>query len=233
MQFIKVNSAGEAVAPIVDRLSQLVDSRQKILLFLTGGSSLKICVEVFDKLAGQDLSNLTVTLSDERYVDPTNDQSNWQQLQVSGIKLGTAKKIPVLSGKNRLPTAQDFNQNLVQAFDEADTVVAFLGIGPDGHVAGILPGSPNIMSTDMGVTYADSEVAGDSPAGVLRGVDRITITPSAIARIDEAFVLVFGEAKHTALDNLEKTLELEQMPAQALKQVNNLIIYNDYKGNDI
>lgn len=233
MNFYKTNSPDPVAEIIADKISSRLLDGQKIFWLVTGGSAIKIEAKASSLLNQYDLSNLIVTLTDERFGPIGHRDSNWFQLEQAGFELPGAKLLPVLTGNERQKSTKEFAKNLKNSFAECDYCLGIFGIGPDGHVAGILPGSPDIKTSEMAVGYDDEEVKLDSPEGVIRSIDRITMSAAAIARLDEAIVCAFGETKHTWLDKLEEDLPIEQNPAQALKQAGNLLIYNDYKGEDI
>lgn len=234
MIFYKLDSPNQVMAEIIaKKIADKLNSGQKVFWLVTGGSGIGLGAEISKLLNNLPLENLSVTLTDERFVPVGAKDSNWYQLQQAGFNLPNAKLIPILAGGDLTRTAQSFAQNLEKCFSESDFSIAIFGIGPDGHVAGILPGSPAVTSAALAAGYKDEEVTVASPEGVLRGVGRITITPKAFPRLDEAIASVFGVSKKQALDKLEEDLSLQQQPAQALKQVSNLTIYNDYKGETL
>ena len=61
----------------------------------------------------------------------------------------------------------------------------------------------------------------------------MTTTPAALARLDEAVVYALGESKWPVIDQLEDDLPLNDQPAQALKQIPKLTIFNDHRGEKI
>ncbi len=233
MRFYKLDSPEIISKIIAEKISEKLISGQKVFWIVTGGSAIRVALGVSKLLANQNLENLTVTLTDERFGTVGHRDSNWQQLIQAGFSLPSAKLLPVLQGQDRRKSTDYFSKSLAKNFDSCDYSLGIFGIGPDGHVAGILPGSPNIDSGEMAIGYSDDQVRIASPDGVKRGGDRITMSAAAIARLDEVIVCAFGEAKHQWLDKLEKDLPIEQNPAQSLKQVKNLLIYNDYKGGEI
>lgn len=97
----------------------------------------------------------------------------------------------------------------------------FFGIGPDGHTSGILPGSPALTSSDLACNYVSDPYT------------RITTTPTALQHISEAVVYTTGEAKWPVLEQLSSAVPMRQQPAQLLKKIPILTIYNDCKGEQL
>ncbi len=134
--------------PVIDYLSltirQKLDEGKKLLWLIPGGSSIPIVAAVSKQLQGDDLSNLTVTLTDERYGPVGHADSNWQQLRDAGLNLPGANLQPVLRGKDIDTTAADYSATIAKDLEDCDYKLGFIGIGADGHTAGILPASPAV-----------------------------------------------------------------------------------------
>lgn len=215
--FKKLTDGDQIADAIAVLLRQHLDAGKEVLWLIPGGSAIAIVMKVAERLVQQDLSHLSVTLTDERYGEVDHADSNWHQLEDLGFQLERAKLYPVLTGADREQTTKEYAKTLEQLMDDNDYSLGFFGIGPDGHTAGILPGSPAVASS----AYAESYVAPN--------FERITMTPRAIARLDEVVVYAMGEAKWPIFDQLETDLPLDKQPAQALKQVAQVIIFNDHK----
>lgn len=229
MKFVKAGSIEPAADYITKALLKRLNDNQKVLWIVTGGSNIKIATKVANNLAasGCRLKRLSITLSDERFGPINHADSNWQQLHEAGFIAKGAKLVPILSGSDLAKTANDFSNQLADMFSSCDYSIGIFGMGPDGHVAGILPGSPAINTSKLAAGYKDSELPAQSPEGVKRGVDRITMAPAAIAKLDEAVLCALGKSKHLLIDKLKNNLSLNQNPAQALKKAGKLIVYSD------
>jgi 6-phosphogluconolactonase/glucosamine-6-phosphate isomerase/deaminase len=178
----------------------------------------QIAVAVSHLLTGQDLSRLTVSLADERFGKPGHADSNWRQLLDAGFSVPGATVVPVLTGAARETTTQKWGIQLTQLLNTSNYRIALLGIGPDGHTSGILPGSEAVTSRDVVTSYDGG------------GYQRITTTPAGLRLVDEAVVYAVGESKRTALQNLQKLLSVSEQPAQLLKSISKVTVYNDEIG---
>lgn len=220
MKFVKISETEPVAVFISDRLKSHLKQSQTVLWLVPGGSAIPIVARVSQLLTGQDVSNLYVTLTDERYGSVGQADSNWQQLLDAGFDLPGAQLLPVLSGKNRHQTTLGFSDRLDKWLHQADYRLGFFGIGPDGHTAGILPGSPAVHAKGYAVDYDAN-------------FERITMTFPAIAMLDEAVVYAAGEAKRPVLDQFETAKPLTEQPAQILKQIKELTVFNDYRGETV
>ncbi len=221
--------------PLVEYLSEVIESHLRadrhVLWLAAGGSAIEVAVDVSKLLGPRDLHNLVVTLTDERFGDIGHIDSNWQQLKQAGFSLSGASLIPVLKGRDLEATGRSFSDNLDLAMKDADYRIGLFGIGSDGHTAGILPGSPAAISTDMAVSYEDND--NHEASGVKRGISRITMSGRAIAQLDEAVVYATGEAKWPQLRLLADTIDVVKQPAQSLKLVSKLTIFTDMKKESV
>lgn len=197
-------------------INKKLQGGRKVLLFLSGGSFVPIEVEISKKIKEEHSSNLTITLADERFGCVGHPDSNWFHLQESGFEIKNAEIIPILQGENIKETSDKFENTLNSEFKKADYKLALLGIGADGHTAGILPSSDALRSSGL-VCFYNTEL-----------YNRITVTPSAISLLDEVIVYANGKEKWTAIENLYKDIDIALEPAQILKKVPLLTIFTDY-----
>lgn len=221
IKFRKIDSTYPAAAYVSAVIADKLSAGQSVLWLLPGGSAMAVATQAAELLAdsASDLSKLYVSLSDERFGAPGHPDSNWQQLFEQGLKLPGARLQPVLLGDDLEQTIKHYSQTLASNFAKLDYKIALLGIGPDGHIAGIKPGSPAINSGELAAGYEWEDFT------------RLTMTPEAIERLDEVVCYATGEAKRAALENLDKDLPLGTEPAQILKAVPSATVYNDIKGD--
>lgn len=209
---------------VADYISAIVADKLKdkksVFLLFTGGSGVDIGVEIAGQLSGLDLSNLTATLTDERYGPVGHPDSNWQQLSDKGLSLPGAELLPVLSGKPAADAAKQYSENLKNGFEQSDYSIGLIGVGPDSHIAGIKPLSPAIEAKDLATYYKWDDF------------ERLTMTFPAILRLDTAVSYIAGAAKKPAFETLRAEKPLAKYPSQILKQVKQAIIFNDIIGEE-
>lgn len=219
MKFVKISSIDEVVGYLVELISAKLSADKAVLWLVSGGSAIKIEKEVASRLsAAARLNNLTVLLADERYGPPGHPDSNWEQLKQAGFLLPGAQFMPILSDKSIEETTAQFSYILKRSLLEHDYKVGLFGMGVDGHTAGILPASPAVSSPELAVHYDGGEY------------QRITCTAAAITNLDEAILYAVGAEKSIMLDKLSSKVGINEQPAQVLKKVPKLTIFNDQRG---
>ncbi len=177
-----------------------------VLWIVPGGSNVPVVVRVLELLQDARLDRLALLPSDERYGPVGHSDSNVHALKQAGLRLGSARLEPILTGKPFADTVADADARVATLVADADTVVSFLGMGADGHIAGILPDSPAADSQEWVVGY-------DAPR-----FRRITLTPRALGTAAITIVGAFGAAKLPALERLRSNeLSVAEQPAQLLK----------------
>jgi 6-phosphogluconolactonase len=130
---------------------------------------------------------------DERAVPPTDPENNFGQAWQAFIK-----HVPIPSGQvHRIRTdlapeaaahiyAAELEAFFGSAWPEFDLVL--LGMGEDGHVAALFPGSPALAERTQPVTVSTAEYQG-------RPAQRVTLTLPAINAARHVLLLVSGAAK--------------------------------------
>jgi 6-phosphogluconolactonase/glucosamine-6-phosphate isomerase/deaminase len=222
MRFYKTADPKIPAQKLAKSISEHLEKGEKVLWLAGGGSGIVVAVETCRLLNDSgNLKGLTFTLTDERFGEVGHADSNWQQLIDAGFSLAGANLMPVLTGKDIETTAKDFASVLSEQIKKADYAIGLFGMGADGHTAGILPNSPAVNAEGYASFYSTPQFG------------RVTMTFDAIKNLDEAVLYAVGEAKHKMLDKLEQDLELSEQPAQILKKINRLSIYNDYKGEEV
>ncbi|MDB5175197.1 MAG: hypothetical protein JWM81_55 [Candidatus Saccharibacteria bacterium] len=223
MQFIQTTDRSLGAAALRTRLIKELNEGLKVLWLVSGGSNIPLSVAVMNTLPEALTSKLTIMLIDERHGPVGHADSNGSQLLIAGFDHKQAHIVPVLVGDRTLEeTRESYDTAARMAFTDADIVIGQMGIGVDGHIAGILPGSIALDSTDFVAAYTTDEYA------------RLTLTSHAIKRLNAAYVFAFGDDKTATLERLEnETLPYSEQPAQILKELPEVYIFNDLIGDKI
>lgn len=218
MQFIYTTGESDTgPQKLLDSLSDALSLHSRVLWLVPGGSNIAIAARVMQQLPDALLAKLHIMLTDERYGEVDHPDSNFRQLREAGFDPRDATFIPTLVPNASLEaTAASYADNFAREADEAGYIIAQFGIGGDGHIAGILPGSPAFTTDKLAAGYHTETF------------ERVTLTFAALKRIDEAYAFVFGEAKRSALETLKRgPLPLSEQPAQILREIPEAYVYND------
>ncbi len=203
------------------KIKEQLSSGKKVLWLLSGGSGSKIAIEADKQLTGVDLSNLTVSMTDERYGLIGHKDENWQQLLDAGLKLNGAKLYRPLIGKDISETTAEFNEWLKNQLSINDYKIGIFGMGSDGHVCGIKPNSKAVNSDNL-AEFIESDFM------------RITITFNLVKQIDEAVIQASGiDKKSTIKDLIYNDIPLIDQPAQILKNIQKSIFYTNNKREEL
>jgi 6-phosphogluconolactonase len=192
--------ADTAAAAIADRLAAGLAARGHASLVATGGRSPG---PVYDRLAQADLDwpHVAVTLSDERHVDVDSPNSNARLLRerLFAGRAAAAQYLPLT----------DYAEGVLRKLMPFDAVM--LGMGEDGHIASLIPGSPvmaQAMDPEGQALTAESPQGFGSPP-----VARITLTLSALLQSRAIFLLIAGEAKRQVIS---RAAAGEDLPVAAI-----------------
>jgi 6-phosphogluconolactonase len=170
-------------------------ARGRASLVATGGRSPG---PVYDRLCDADIdwAHVAVTLSDERQVDAASPNSNARPLRERLLK-GRAAQAQFLP-------LTDYAEGVLRKLMPFDAVM--LGVGEDGHIASLIPGSPvmaQAMDPDGATLIAESPQGFGSPP-----VARITLTLAALLQSRAIFLLIAGEAKRQVIARAEAGADL-------------------------
>ena len=217
MRFIHASDWHPATAVLQARLEQELTTGKKVLWLISGGSNVTASVQLMQNLAADLTKNLTIMAADERYGLVGHADSNEAQLLAAGFPLKQATLIQILQPDTSFAaTADRFDRLARQAFASNEIIIAQLGMGADGHIAGILPHSEAVTSPDFVAAYASQPF------------QRLTLTHHALKRLSAAYVLAFGADKQPALELLTtKLVPYAEQPAQLLKELPEAYVFSD------
>lgn len=201
-----------------------------VLLMLSGGSALEL-------LDGFDVSVLgpqvAITVLDERFsADPS--VNNWKQIEASGfyekaknVGCEMIVTIPVV-GEKLEEFADRWEKDLrrwVQRHPHR-RVLATVGIGGDGHVAGLSPFPENPEKFTEFVFTGDWVVG---YGGNLEPRERVSVTAEFMEKkIDTAFVYVVGEEKRQAWEKvIANDGRMAETPARILREMDDVRVFTD------
>lgn len=225
MNIQEIGSPADASRILERRIRDKIERNCPVLLLVSGDAPAAIAAsactalsEAFSRRAEQLKLLLTITLADERFGETGHQDSNWSLLMDHGFPAASCTCVPVLQGNDESKSAFEytvsrFNTFLGEAVRRSRNgdifVIAAVGIGEDGHTAGILPDSPASAIDPRGTVYA---------TGYRSALfKRITITPAFFPFIDFALVRLPGSESGQVLASLLAEASPAEQPAQLLK----------------
>ena len=158
-------------------------------IVLTGGSTPGKAYERAAALE-PDWSKVELWWGDERAVPPEDERSNYRLAKETLLDRLTEQPAEVHRIRGELQPA-DAAGELDSDLEDVQLDLLLLGLGPDGHVASLFPGSPQLGIEDRRAT--------SGPAGLEPWVDRITFTMPEIRSASRIVFLVAGEGKAEAV----------------------------------
>jgi 6-phosphogluconolactonase len=182
---------------------------------VTGGSTPGPAYDHLSK-APLDWSKITVTLTDDRWVDPASSDSN-ERLVRSRLLVGEAARANFLPLKDAHASPREGAaavNGALRALAPFDAVL--LGMGADGHVASLFPGSPDLAAAldPRGEPFAIGvPMAGEKPY-----VPRISLTARALLDTALVVILVSGADKRAVLDRVRDDPTFAPPVAAILRQ---------------
>ena len=206
------DAAAEAAAAAI--IAQLTPPGPKHIV-VTGG---RTPGHAYDQLAATDLdwSRVTITLSDERFVDPTSDESNERLVRRRLLQshAAAAKFVP-LKGHGATPSddakAADPAVRALAPFD-----VVMLGMGDDGHIGSLFPSTPHVAALLSPTTPA--AVVGIDVAAITPFVPRISLTGRMLLDAKLILALISGDAKRAVVERVLKDPEFAPPISAAIRQ---------------
>ena len=160
-----------------------------------------------------DWSRVVVWWGDERFVAPDDAERNAGQARVAfldaiGVDPANVHEMPSTADAATVDDAAAAYSSTMREHGDGEFEVVMLGVGPDGHVASLFPGSPALDVTDriaVGVT--------DSPKPPPQ---RVSLTFAALNRARSVWFLVSGDAKAAAVARAVGGADVHEIPASGV-----------------
>ncbi|HET6937516.1 MAG TPA: 6-phosphogluconolactonase [Nocardioides sp.] len=201
---IEVHDTPDALATAVagELLARLVDAQSaghEPQIGLTGGTIADAVHRELARLTASsevDWSRVVIWWGDERFVEPDSSDRNAGQARSSflssvGVDPAKVHEMPSTADAPDVDAGAVAYSDTVRTFGSGEFDVMMLGMGPDGHVASLFPGFPQLDVDDriaVGVT--------DSPKPP---PERISLTFDALNRSKSVWLLVSGDEKAPAV----------------------------------
>jgi 6-phosphogluconolactonase len=198
---------GQAIADrVVARLAEVQQSGRTPSIVLTGGT---IAIAAYERIEAGDVDWTAVDFywGDERFVPSGHEDRNDQQARDAFLtRLGVPEE------RIHAMPADDGRLDIADAADEYATTLpsepfalVLHGVGPDGHIASLFPGFPQV-----GETARRAVAVLDSPKPPPQ---RISLTYPAINHAEIVWFLVSGDGKAQAVAQALGGATPDEIPA--------------------
>lgn len=157
-----------------------------------------------------DWSRVHLFFGDERCVLPTHDDSNFKMVREAmidhlPIPQQNVHRIPTELG-DAVDIARSYAETMSETLQGAPLDLVLLGLGPDGHIASLFPGTPALdvmdtLTTSLYVEKFDSW--------------RVTMTYPTINAAKQVIVFIGGEAKAPIVKDITADA-VQGLPVQRL-----------------
>lgn len=206
-----------AAGIFVEKALAAIKKKEKFTVCLSGGSTPK---PLYELLATPEYSEQInwkkchIFFGDERCVPDTHDDSNYGMVYDALLKKVNIPKAQVYKmdgSKTPRQAAQAYTQVFQNFFGATKPFfdLAFLGMGTDGHIASMFPGTDAIRMVRKRVR--EVKIGKNQPW-------RLTVTSSVFNRTKAIVLLVAGKKKSSVLKEvLHGDYDPDTLPAQVLR----------------
>lgn len=214
--------AARASSLIQDAIDAVLQEQGACRVMLTGGKSAeKLYIDWATSRKFRNANGISFFFGDERCVPPDHHDSNYGMVIRTLFSLGVPKGCFVFRMEADDPDREAAAMRYDKMLD-AKVDVLLLGVGEDGHIASLFPGSPALLEQVRRVV----PVSGPKPPN-----ERLTITTPVIAQARSIFVLASGKTKARVLAQaLHDTDNIAALPARLLLEATWLLdspLYGD------
>lgn len=199
---------------LLARLGQGLETRKSASLVLSGGNT---PVPLYARMAQAELpwDHVSITLADERWVDPQHESSNELLLRRNLLK-GAAAAAKLVSLKSEHTTPEEGQSTIEQRLHAIHRPfdIVLLGMGNDGHTASLFPDGDNLtkaLQPQENQLCISMRAPGATQA-------RITLTLPALLQCQYLVILCTGQDKHDTFARALAGDSVEAMPIRALLQ---------------
>lgn len=205
--------AAKIAERITTRLAEVQRTGRRPSIVLTGGT---IAIAAYRQIApsGVNWDDLDIYWGDERFVPEGHADRNDQQARDAFlIRLGVPEEcihpMPAHGCELSMADAADAYASLLP---QAPFDLVLLGMGPDGHIASLFPGFPQLDETHrLAVEVFDSPKPPPQ---------RISLTYPALNHAESVWLLVSGEAKAGVVALAVAGASKLQIPASGVHGMN-------------
>jgi 6-phosphogluconolactonase len=215
-----LSDADDLAATVADRFLQRIAAAQgrgeEPHVALTGGSIAHALHEQIARRASAydvDWGRVVFWWGDERYVAPDSADRNARDAREVFLDVVGATRVHEVPSTATAPdvaAAATAYSDLVRSAGAGEFDLVLLGMGPDGHVASLFPGSP--------LLDVDDRIAVPVTGSPKPPPERVSLTFPALNRTRAVWFLVTGEGKADAVRRaLAEEGDVHETPARGIR----------------
>jgi 6-phosphogluconolactonase len=194
MQYLESKNWGNLAAKLIEsKIVELQKFKRVCNIIMTGGRSSGLVYEGLFNLQFLSKANLKIYFADERCVERDSPLSNYHCVTNTLFRNSKPSNIEI----NRI---HSYRLNIEHEIKRYVSImpnrfdIGIFGVGDDGHIASIQPGSHYFNEVDSDMVLVKTKYIPEN---------RITITPTFLQRIDCAYVFGYGKLKTKILEDVE------------------------------
>ena len=195
LEILNGNSHIDCSNKLLDLISSEINDSENYSLGLSGGSTPKFFYELFAEKY-KDYSNIYLWTVDDRHVDINDEKSN-QRMINSIFSNSNLNIIEYSYEEDPGCSAKDYTTKVFSKIDKLNA--AILGVGEDGHIASLFPGTTALNADEKG--FVQNEV------NILTRW-RVTSTFELLKNIEHVYLLVTGDNKKEIIKKIGKENDL-------------------------
>lgn len=208
---------------IIGDLQNAIIQKGYAVLLVSGGSTPKPLFELL-RQSDIDWGSVRIGLCDERWVDPSHDDSNEKLVKTYLMKDKAAKAQFVgmyCEGLSAYEAQSKCDKAIHESLWPCD--VAILGMGEDGHTASLFPFNLRLPQA----LYIEDEALCIAMTPQSAPYDRMSLTLLALLRVKHLYLHFEGEKKRAVFEEAMKNGDHYAMPIRSVldQNTNNIEVY--------
>ena len=195
LEILKENNHIDCSNKLLDLISSEINDSENYSLGLSGGSTPKFFYEIFAEKY-KNYSNIYLWTVDERHVDIDDEKSN-QRMINSIFSNSNLNIIEYSYEEDPGHSAKNYTTKVFSKFDKFNA--AILGVGEDGHIASLFPGTTALNADEKGFVHNEVNI-------LTRW--RVTSTFELLKNVEHVYLLVTGDNKKDIIEKIGKENDL-------------------------
>jgi len=195
LEILNGNSHIDCSNKLLDLINSEINDSENYSLGLSGGSTPKFFYELFAEKY-KDYSNIYLWTVDDRHVDINDEKSN-QRMINSIFSNSNLNIIEYSYEEDPGYSAKDYTTKVFSKIEKLNA--AILGVGEDGHIASLFPGTTALNADEKG--FVQNEV------NILTRW-RVTSTFELLKNVEHVYLLVTGDNKKEIIKKIGKENDL-------------------------